>query len=190
MKRKQNIFRQKRIELRKALDRLPRLLATDALEFFRQGIAEQKDVDGQPYAPRTFNTRKRAGRALLIQSGALRRSLRIIRLTKRSALLGSSLPYAQIHNEGGQVPITPNMRKFFWSQYYQNATKVKKRKDGQKSNAKGSQQADREANMWKALALKKSPIKIPKRHFIGRSKRIEDLLKDTIKRELDKIFKR
>lgn len=57
--------------------------------------------------------------------------------------LASALPYSKIQQEGGEIFITPKMRRFFWYQF-------KETKD----------------DKWKYLALKKGPIKIPARPFL------------------------
>ncbi len=43
---------------------------------------------------------KRVGRALLIKSGRLRRSIRILKLTANSVEFGTDVPYAEAHNNG------------------------------------------------------------------------------------------
>ena len=75
----------------------------------------------------------------------------------------SSLPYASIHNEGGEITVTEKMKRFFWAMYYKASGAVTKTK---------SQRNERltiEAEQWKALALMKvgQKIKIEKRQFIG-----------------------
>lgn len=51
--------------------------------------------------------------------------------------------YAQIHNAGGRIPVTPKMRKFFWAKYYETKKEV-----------------------WRNMALnKKGYVEIPKREF-------------------------
>lgn len=70
----------------------------------------------------------------------------------------SSLPYASIHNTGGEITVTPNMKKFFWAMFYKNGGKQLK-----------EDELSTEAKQWKFLALMKvgAKIKIPKRQFIG-----------------------
>lgn len=49
-----------------------------------------------------FGVSKRHGgsRAILVKSGDLRRSIRIVNKTINKVVIGSDLPYAQIHNDG------------------------------------------------------------------------------------------
>jgi phage gpG-like protein len=107
-------------------------------------------------------------------SGKLRRSIRA-RTQKSAVVFSSSEPYAEIHNEGGEIEITPKMRRFFWAKYYENG----------KTGAT--------AEMYKNLALKKvgDKIKIPKRQFIGDApevrKAVESIINDNMQRHVKNI---
>lgn len=74
----------------------------------------------------------------------------------------NSQPYANIHNEGGELTITAKMKKFFWAKYREAAGITGK-------TWKTNLPLKREAEYWKSLALMKvgSKIKIPKRQVIG-----------------------
>lgn len=50
-------------------------LAIEAVEFFTEQITEGKDIYGKPYKKRKFEFSHRKGRSILIQTGALRRSI-------------------------------------------------------------------------------------------------------------------
>lgn len=103
---------------------------------------------------------KRAGQALLFQRGDLRRSLRISRHGD-TIRVTSSVPYANIHNEGGRIEITDKMRRYFLYRAHL-AYKSKQKK---------------QARIWGSLARgKKTLIVIPKRQFIGKHKAIDQAL--------------
>lgn len=78
--------------------------------------------------------------------------------------------YAQVHNEGANIPVTQKMKKFFWAKHYEAGGGVK----GKDISA--------EASFWQRMALKKtgSRIKIPKRHFIGPSLQVDRIVKTII----------
>jgi phage gpG-like protein len=63
------------------------------------------------------------GRALLIGTGpgagTLKRGLRIKHTSLDGAVVGEDegVPYADIHNFGGEIKITPQMRRFFLAMY-------------------------------------------------------------------------
>ena len=100
--------------------------------------------------------------SLMMRTGTLRNSISST-ANASGITYTSSLPYASIHNEGGEITVSAQMRKFFWAMYYKTAA------------ASGSgpvtrrQRMSTEASQWKAMALKKvgSKIKIPQRQFIG-----------------------
>ena len=100
--------------------------------------------------------------SLLMRSGKLRRSIRG-KETKGQVSWSSSLPYATINNEGGELEVTAKMKSFFWAMYYKA------------SGAAGKGKSDRsvrlssEAKQWKNLALQKvgAKMKIEQRQFIG-----------------------
>lgn len=76
------------------------------------------------------------------------------------------LPYANIHNEGGEIDITvtPRMKSFFWAQFYKT------------KNIK-----------WKAMALTKKDhvhVVIPQRQFTGCSETTEAAFQEAAQRRL------
>lgn len=81
----------------------------------------------------------------------------------------SSLPYASIHNTGGEITVTANMKKFFWAMFYKNGGKDLK-----------EDELTTEAKQWRSLALKKvgSILKIPKRQFIGDHPQVHQSIQD------------
>lgn len=124
--------------------------------------------------------------SLLMRSGKLRRS---IKPTERgnSVSWSSSLPYASINNEGGEIEVTAKMKSFFWAMYYKAS--------GAAGKGKGERniRLSAEAKQWKALALQKvgAKMKIEQRQFIGDHpivrQRIEDIIGINFK-ELETYF--
>lgn len=111
-------------------------------------------------------------------------------------VIGTSLPYAAIHNDGGTVTptVTLKMRKFAWAMYYRTLGKSAKSPKGKKAKAskpQPSSAASPEAERWKALALtrkQKLNITIPKRQFIGDSQELNAAINRKIGEEFDKLF--
>ena len=107
-------------------------------------------------------------------------------------VIGTSLPYAAIHNDGGTVSptVTLKMRKFAWAMYYKSlGTKSSKGSKGSKGKKGATVPA--EAERWKALALtrkQKLNITIPKRQFIGDSQELNAAINRKIGEEMDKLF--
>ena len=101
--------------------------------------------------------------------------------------------YAQIHNEGGTIGITPKMRGYAWHRYYELTGKGKSGSNSPKTGKKGEQTVEApesdEAKLWKGLALtKKQSITIPKRQFMGQSAELDDKIAAYIEREVLKIL--
>lgn len=114
------------------------------------------------------------GRAILTDTGALRKSIGS-RTTENSITFFTSLPYAAIHNDGGEIVVTGRMKRFFWHKYYEATGSFGRRKDGKLRKDKRNARLDTEADFWMFMALKKegSTIKIPRRRFLGTSPEVE-----------------
>lgn len=119
--------------------------------------------------------------SLMMHTGALRNSI-AAQISGTSIVFSSSLPYAGIHNEGGELKVTPRMKKFFWAMYYQTSGAITKKKSGEVSNSKKNQALTADAAKWKALALMKvgDKIKIPERRFIGWHDAVNKCVRDVI----------
>lgn len=114
-----------------------------------------------------------SGRAILMQSGRLRRSFRY----DTSGLvitISTDVEYAEVHNEGGEVSqtltVTPKMRKFFWAMF--------------------SETGDEK---WKFMALSKSgtierKFTMPKRQFVGENPTLDRSINFLLESELAAIF--
>ncbi len=109
--------------------------------------------------------------SLMMRSGNLRRSIRY-NVRNNQILFSSSLPYASIHNEGGEIVVTQKMKKFFWAMFYKaNGGKPKK-----------GQKLTEESKQWQSMALMKVGhiIKIEKRQIVGDHPALDPIVKDVI----------
>lgn len=104
--------------------------------------------------------------SLLLRTGALRSSIHSA-IESNNIIWTSTLAYADIQNEGGEIMVTQKMKGFFWYRY-RMAT------GGDYKNVSA------ESEFWKAMALKNvgSIIKIEKRQFIGNHPQVEKIVKD------------
>lgn len=111
---------------------------------------------------------------ILLDTGDLRRSIST-RSDADSVVFYSTLPYASIHNEGGEIKVTARMKRFFWAKYYEACGGFKRKKDGSLSKGKTTVRLTTEAEFWKFMALMKEgkTIKIPRRRFLGESPEVE-----------------
>ena len=131
----------------------------------------------------------RPGGSILIDTGKLRQSISS-RSTDNSITFFSTLPYASIHNDGGEIKVTAKMKRYFWHKYYEATGSFGRKKNGERRNDKRTIQLSTEAEFWKHLALMKvgKSIKIPRRRFLGASPEVEQAVKDIIEENLTEYF--
>lgn len=168
-----NILRDVQVELRDEFDR----------NFSRQGFF------GEQWARRKSPLAK-AGSAILTGTGALRRSI-TSRISDNSLTFSSDLPYAALHNEGGEIRVTPRMRRFFWAKYYAARGSFGYRKDGRKRQNKRNAYLTEEAAFWRAMALKPvgSSIQMPRRQFLGTHPKLEQLVREIIEENVEQAIR-
>ncbi len=131
-----------------------------------------------------WKARKRKSRgSLMIKTGRLKRSIRKLAVGRWYVIIGTDVPYAQIHNEGGtineRVKVKAHTRK------RTTYAKRKRVKEGQSKYTKkkvGSQKIHVRSH------YRQMNLTIEKRQFMGNSKalnnRIERYMLAQIKREL------
>lgn len=152
-----------------------------------------KNFERQAFFSEAWARRKsptRPGGHILVDTGNLRRSIKSV-TDGNSISFSSTLPYAEIHNEGGTITVTSKMKRFFWHKYYESTGSFGRRKDGSKRKDKRTVQLSTEAEFWKFMALMKvgKKITIPRRRFLGTSPEVERLVKEIIEENLDEYFK-
>lgn len=98
--------------LQKTLEQFVTVMEVEAKNHFvnsfrNQGFTDESLKKWQPRKGEIIGgiaklrSSEKGSRAILIKSGDLRRSIKVFSRTKDSVTLGSDLPYAKIHNEGG-----------------------------------------------------------------------------------------
>jgi phage gpG-like protein len=122
---------------------LPVLVANDAKNFFFNSFRKQgwEDEGVQRWAPRKSNVNNK-GRAILVKTGDLRKSLYVEQADWGKVRISSNLPYSAIHNEG-----------------------------------------------LKGKAFGKHPFQMPKRKFMGRSRKLHNQLKTLMEKKINGSMK-
>ena len=142
---------------------IPRKAAVIAKNHFRQNFRDGGFTNGGLH-PWKKTRRQEAGspyKPLTSATDNLMRSIDAV-VMPGAVMVTNPRPYAAIHNEGGNIGITPKMRRYAWHMVYSLA-KVKK---GQKM----PKELPPMAQAWRAMALtRKMAIHIPRRQFIGTS---------------------
>lgn len=151
-----------------------------------------KNFERQAFFSEAWQRRKsptRPGGSILIDTGKLRQSISS-RSTENSITFFSTLPYAAIHNDGGEIKVTRKMKAFFWHKYYDATGSFGRKKNGERRNDKRTVQLSTEAEFWKFMALMKEgkSIKIPRRRFLGASPEVEKVVKEIIEENLTDYF--
>lgn len=125
---KQNKFNLKKVEQggRTAMERSIILIGNEAKNFFVNSFRKQgfEDRSVVKWKPRKKQDKKRAGRAILVDSGDLRRSIirEPVNKSQLQVKISTDLPYAKIHNEGGMMKNGGKMpkRQFIGDSYKLN----------------------------------------------------------------------
>ena len=148
---------------------------------------ETQSFFGQAWQRHRSPTRQ--GGHILMKTGALRRSI-AAKTDDSGITFSSDLPYAAIHNEGGDIKVTRRMKAYFWAMYYKANGGLGRRKDGTLRKDKRNEQLTTEAEFWKRMALMKvgSVIKMPQRRFIGNHPDLEENVKAIIKSRTEEFL--
>ena len=120
---KQSKFNLKQVEKggRTAMERSLILIGNEAKNFFVNSFRLQgfEDKSVEKWKPRKKQTKRNIGRAILVQSGDLRRSIirQPVNKANLSVKISTDLVYAKVHNEGiGKMP----KRQFIGNSYKLN----------------------------------------------------------------------
>jgi phage gpG-like protein len=164
---------------------LPVKVGTLAVNFTKQRFREQAWIDNatEPWRRRKPGTKRNRGRALLVDTGRLRRANRIIRTGHLSVTIGNDTPYAGVHNQGfnGVVTIPPHSRKKF----------KRDRVETGKLTKKGNTRKQTVVSVIGEIPVKGHTrrLNIPQRKFMGRSYYLSRQIERLIAAEINKIFK-
>jgi phage virion morphogenesis protein len=109
-------FVRKMDNLKRIYARIPDRAATIAIAFSKDRFREQAWVDNttQPWKPRKENAaqrRRSQGRGILTKSARLKRSIRKLRVGPYSAIIGTDVPYASVHNYGYKGSVNARSKK-------------------------------------------------------------------------------
>ncbi|WP_241279755.1 hypothetical protein [Chryseobacterium cucumeris] len=144
----------------------PQKAAITMVNFFKRNFEVGGFVD-VPFQ-RWKKSRYPGARATMVRSGNTKREIKKLQVSESKAVVGIAdhNHYAKIHNEGGEILITPKMRRFFWAKYKETGN-----------------------DYWKRLAITSwTHIDIPQRKFIGDSKALEITLDRMLIAELRKAL--
>jgi phage gpG-like protein len=140
-------------KFRQAFKTLSPVIGNEVVNFAKDNFKRQGFVDTafNPWKPRTSKIDK--GRAILIKTRRLERSIHVIRSNEQEVVVGSSaeVPYARAHNEGFKGLVKQNVKSF------------------QRKTIKGVQTVKAHSRTINQ--------NIPQRKFLGKSANLTDRLK-------------
>lgn len=156
------------MDFKKFTDNLLQDIKVDLADEFDRNFERKAFFDEKWPATRFHN---RIG-SLMIRRGNLRNSINA-KIEGDVIIFSSSLPYAAIHNQGGEIAITDKMKRYFWAKHLEA------------KNAK----AYTEAEQWKTMALKKigSKITIQQRQFIGYHPKVKEIIEKSVNKNLQEL---
>lgn len=99
--------------------------------------------------------------------------------TDAAVTVGTSVPYANIHNSGGDIVVTKRMKRFFWAKFRE-----------ENGDSWARKHKNSEADFWYRMAQKPvgSTIHIPQRKFIGESRELDEKIEQAIDKEIEDII--
>jgi phage gpG-like protein len=155
------------INLTEAKASIPDVLATTALNFFKDSFRRQgwRDKGLTKWAGRKNGSRP--GGAILVKRGHLRNSIRKLLVSWRLTEIGTNLPYAAAHNTGVSETVTVKSHK-----------RRKYQKSGKRKQATGSY----------GVRAHKRKMNLPQRQFMGESEVLNLKIDAAMAAAVDKIF--
>lgn len=169
-------FQELASKFKRIYDKLPAVAGAIAVRRSKANFQKQgwtPDTQTLPWQERSKKDKSKRRRAILIQTGALRRSVRITGKGASWVRIGSTLPYSKIHNEGGTITSTVNVP--------QHKRKAHTRK------ARGGKQKVKEATV--SSHTRKMNTRIPQRKFLGPNSGTMKEINEHLKKEIDKAVK-
>jgi phage gpG-like protein len=181
-------FINKMTKLEAVYKRLPGLAGGMAVNFFRDRFKAANWVDRtrEPWPARNDKSKRNQGRALLIRTGRLRRSIRIVRSGTDYIVIGSDVPYAQAHNEGATINTTAQVkqhkRKTFKVVKVQSTSLKTRRTTSSKKRLNTGTSTVR-------AHTRKINMKMPQRRFMGPSAILERQIVRQLSKQIQQAFK-
>jgi phage gpG-like protein len=174
------------------LQHAPTILGNDAVNFFLDSFKKQGWL-GNSFTPwparkivtRWGKTKRNNGRAILIDSGRLRRSIRVTSATSNAIKIGTDVPYAKAHNEGTRIrgviqQVSAHTRK------KTRAGITSKKTLKTRSNITFGR-INTGASIQVKAHTRRIDMRLPKRQFMGYSPYLDKALKRRLMAELMKV---
>lgn len=169
---------------------LPRMVGMEAVNFSKERFVQQNWHDTAPIPWPLRRHLRRGGKkrqkgAVLVDSGRLKRSIRIVSVSPNAVVIGTDVPYAQMHNDGfkGEENVKAYRQRV---KAHRRKITVKTKKGGTKKKVVQVKEHTRK------IAAHQREVDMPRRQFLGKSaelnRRIEALITDTFKDCINEVL--
>lgn len=151
------------------MSNLPVLVGKEAENHFKDSFQKQA-WEGVKWADRKTKDKNPKRRAILVKTARLKRSIRIREVSFGKVVVGTDVPYAKVHNEGGIITGTQSV----------SAHSVRSH------NRRGSQVREHERKAY----VRTVNTTIPKRQFMGESALLNQKVEKLIETSVNDVIKR
>lgn len=148
---------------------LPVLIGKEAENHFKDSFKNQA-WEGVQWEERKRKDKNPKRRALLVKTGRLRRSIRIREVSFGKVVVGTDVPYAKIHNEGGIITGTQNVSTHTVRAHKRRSSQVREHQ--------------------RVAHVRTVNIAIPKRQFMGESPTLNRNINKLIEQQVNDVFER
>lgn len=173
-------------EFLKFRNELTTIVGVTAVNTFKQSFIRQgfiKDRIVEKWKKRKVpEGKKDSTRNILVMSGRLKRAIRIAFKNYNEVAVGNDVPYAKIHNEGGTINKTVNVKAHRRRDFRNDIYSVKTKKRTKKSNF------NYQMYQYVSAHQRRMNTKIAQRQFMGNSKFLHDRLEAIFNDRLKKIL--
>lgn len=159
--------------------RLPKEAKDLGLQFFKSRFRAQGWLDQgfKPWPKRKKKDKRRPGRAVLMDRGKLRNSIRA-EIHADHIVFGTDVPYAKIHNEGGSITHPARTRIITHKRY----------KSGKHKGKVLFARNNHTASFSKKISTGSYTINMPQRQFMGKSAHLNRIIGRKIETQIRKIL--
>lgn len=161
------------------LNELPLIIGNEVVNYSLEAF-EKQSWEGVPWEKR--KSKKDIGRQILVKSTRLKRSVRIVSSSPSSVIVGSDVPYAAIHNNGGAIN-RPAHQELFTRNRHTTGRKAKYF-GGLGAFKKGTVERTITSGTIKGLTFKAYNINMPMRRYLGITPELKARIKKRIAQEL------
>ena len=166
--------------LGKLYEKFPKMAAIEAEYFSKERFVQKNWVDRSRVAWKKRKNNNRGGSLMVGKgSGRLKKSIRKLSYTRNSVTIGTDVPYAQIHNDGGTINKTVRVKS--------HTRKVTKRARSERTGRVLKKRVSNGTTTVKAHTRKMNTT-YPQRQFLGESALLMRRIERLTQREIDKIL--